>query len=180
VGARAAALGRSLTAVSVRLAPLARLQHREALQTLVRDTQVFTDDEVDIAVELYDSDDPDYAFVGAFMDTTLVGYACYGPTPGTDRGYDLYWIAVHPSAQRSGVGATLLADVERRVAADNARMMVIETSSRDSYAPTRRFYQRHGYAEVARVGAFYAPLDDRIVYTKRFQPAPRKRGEEAV
>ena len=180
MGARAAALRRALTAVSVRLAPLPREQHREALKTLVRATDVFTDDEVDIAVELYDSDDPDYAFVGAFMENTLVGYACYGPTPGTDRGYDLYWIAVHPSAQRAGVGATLLANVERRVAADNARLMVIETSSRESYTPTRRFYQRHGYTEVARVGAFYAPGDDRIVYSKRFQPAPRKRGEEVA
>ncbi|HWZ61215.1 MAG TPA: GNAT family N-acetyltransferase [Gemmatimonadaceae bacterium] len=162
------------------LAPLARPQHRAALEALVRATGVFSESEVAIAVELYDSDDPDYALVGAFMENTLVGYACYGPTPGTDRGYDLYWIAVHPSAQRAGLGAAILADVERRVAADNARMMVIETSSRDAYAPTRRFYQRHGYTEAARVGSFYAPGDDRIVYTKRFQPPPRQRGEEAT
>jgi ribosomal protein S18 acetylase RimI-like enzyme len=166
--------------VSVTLAPLARPQHRQALDTLVRATGVFTHEEVNVALELYESDDPDYAFVGAFQDNALVGYACYGPTPGTDRGYDLYWIAVDPSAQRSGVGAALLADVERRVAADNARMMVIETSSRDAYAPTRRFYQRHGYTEVARVGSFYAPGDDRIVFTKRLQPAPRQRGEESA
>jgi ribosomal protein S18 acetylase RimI-like enzyme len=162
----------------VRLAPLARPHHRQALDALVRATRVFTEEEVGIAIELYDSDDPDYVFVGAFAADALVGYACYGPTPGTDRNYDLYWIAVHPSAQHAGLGSALLADVEARVVADNARMMVIETSSRDAYASTRRFYQRHGYTEAARVGSYYAVGDDRIVYTKRFQPAPRQRGDE--
>ena len=169
-----------MTGVSVRLAPLARAQHRDALKTLVRDTQVFTDEEVAIAVELYDSDDADYAFVGAFEKDSLVGYACYGPTPGTDRGYDLYWIAVHPTAQRTGLGATILTDVERRIAAENGRVMIIETSSRETYAPTRRFYARHGYREVARVSGFYAAGDDRIVYAKRFQAPPRVRGEEGT
>ena len=168
--------------MSVTLVPLVspdRPQHRQSLDALVRATNVFSEAEIAVAVELYDSTDPDYAFVGAFQGQSLVGYACYGPTPGTDRGFDLYWIAVDPSAQNAGVGGALLQDVERRVSADNARLMFIETSSRDAYAPTRRFYTRHGYAEVARVAGFYAPGDDRIVYTKRFQARPRRRGEES-
>ena len=37
----------------------------------------------------------DYFFLGAFTpEEELAGFACYGPTPGTDRTYDLYWIAV--------------------------------------------------------------------------------------
>lgn len=169
--------------MSVTLVPLVspdRLQHRQSLDALVRATNVFSDAEVAVAVELYDSTDPDYAFVGAFQGPTLVGYACYGPTPGTDRSFDLYWIAVAPATQHTGVGSALLADVERRVIADNARLMLIETSGRDTYAPTRHFYTRHGYAEVARVAGFYAPGDDRIVYTKRFQARPRRRGEESA
>src|SRR5205085_12524048 len=55
-------------------------------------------------------------------------YACFGPTPATDRTFDLYWIAVHPDAQRSGAGAALMDDVERQLEA-RARMIVIETSS---------------------------------------------------
>jgi ribosomal protein S18 acetylase RimI-like enzyme len=174
-------------AVSVTLVQLPRPNHRQALESVVRATGVFTEDEVAVAVELYDSDDPDYVFVGAFAapfegdpaGNALVGYACYGPTPGTDRGYDLYWIAVTPRAQRTGIGAALLDEVERRVIADNGRLMLIETSSRDAYAAQRRFYVRHGYAEVARVADFYAPGDDRIVLTKRFQAPPRRRGEES-
>ena len=111
----------------------------------------------------------DYSFLGAFTpEDELVGYACYGPTPDTDRTFDLYWIAVDPGAQGSGSGTRLLAEVERRLQGQNARMLIVETSSRSEYEPTRHFYSKRGYAEAARVRDFYAPLDDRIIYTKRF------------
>ena len=111
----------------------------------------------------------DYSFLGAFTpEDQLVGYACYGPTPDTDRTFDLYWIAVEPGAQGSGSGTRLLTEVERRLQGQNARMLIVETSSRSEYAPTRHFYQKRGYAEAARVRDFYAPLDDRIIFTKRF------------
>jgi ribosomal protein S18 acetylase RimI-like enzyme len=97
----------------------------------------------------------------------LTGYACYGPTPGTDGTYDLYWIAIHPDAQGAGDGSRLLHEVERRLGERGGRLLVVETSSRESYIGTRRFYERRGYHEAARVSSFYAPSDDRVVYTKR-------------
>lgn len=124
-----------------------------------------------MGIELFSH--PDYSFLGAFTpDDELVGYACYGPTPGTDRAYDLYWIAVHPAAHGTGIGTLLLTEVERRLQRRHARMLVVETSSRSDYARTRGFYSRRGYAECARVREFYAPGDDRIIFTKRFQHSP--------
>jgi ribosomal protein S18 acetylase RimI-like enzyme len=115
-----------------------------------------------------------YFFLGAFTpEDELIGYACYGATPDTDRTWDLYWIAVDPSAQGTGSGTTLLSEVERRLSGLHARMLVVETSSRSDYAPTRAFYLARGYGEAARVRDFYAPADDRIIFTKRFPIAPR-------
>jgi hypothetical protein len=45
--------------------------------------------------------------------------------------------------------------------------VVIETSSQPLYAPTRAFYVRRGYKEVARVQDFYADGDDRVIFAKR-------------
>ena len=119
------------------------------------------------------SPDPDYSFLGAFTpEDELVGYACYGPTPGTDRAYDLYWIAVDAAAHGAGIGTAILTEVERRLRRRHARMLVAETSSRSDYGATRDFYGRRGYAESARVREFYAPGDDRIIFTKRFQHSP--------
>jgi ribosomal protein S18 acetylase RimI-like enzyme len=160
----------------LRIAPLAR-SHRARVEEIVRATGAFSDAEVAVAVELFDeaygAADSSYVFVGAFApDGALQGYACHGPTPATDGTHDLYWIAVDPAAQGGGAGSALLAEVERRVRAARGRLVVIETSGRADYAATRAFYLARGYAEAARVRDFYAPADDRIVFTKRVAPLP--------
>jgi ribosomal protein S18 acetylase RimI-like enzyme len=64
----------------------------------------------------------------------------------------------------------MLREVERRLGERGGRLLIVETSSRESYVGTRRFYETRGYHEAARVRSFYAPLDDRVVYTKRLTP----------
>jgi hypothetical protein len=61
--------------------------------------------------------------------------------------------------------------VERRLAQADARLVIIETSSQPLYEPTRAFYLRKGYAEVARVPDFYADGDDRVIFAKRIHPS---------
>ena len=151
--------------------------HRAQLESIVRATGVFNEEEIAVALEIFDEavaesrvpspeSRADYEFVGAFHAERLVGYACYGPTPATDNTFDLYWIAVHPVAQRSGSGGALMSEVERRLQARRARLLVVETSSRDDYAPTRRFYEKRGYEKTARVRDFYGRGDDRVILTK--------------
>ena len=132
-------------------------------------TRVFRPSEVAIAVELLDravDGDDDYRLVGAFDGEDLVGYACWGPTPGTEGTFDLYWIAVDRGRQGGGVGSTLLAHVERTLRADGGRLIVVETSSRADYAPTRAFYERRGYARAATLPGYYAPGDNLVIYLK--------------
>jgi ribosomal protein S18 acetylase RimI-like enzyme len=163
---------------------------RPRVREILEATRLFRGEEVDVAIELFDSvfgssigvdaatpvktvnppASSDYFFLGAFTpEEELAGFACYGPTPGTDRTYDLYWIAVDPAVQGSGSGTILLNEVERRLKGLNARMLVVETSSRSDYGNTRGFYIQRGYVEAARARDFYAPADDRITYTKRLQ-----------
>lgn len=156
---------------AVRLGALQRT-HRGRLREILDATAVFRPDEVEIALELFDDAIAgDYEFLGGFDDDDLVAYACYGATPGTDRTFDLYWIAVHPTAQRHGGGSRLLAEVEQRLRARGARLLVVETSSRPEYDATRRFYRARGYHEAARMRDYYAIGDDRVIYTKPLAPS---------
>ena len=85
-------------------------------EALTRATGLFHEDEVATAVELLDESlagDEDYRFLGAYDAATLVGWACWGPTPGTRGTHDLYWIAVDPERQGQGVGSQLLGAVEQ-------------------------------------------------------------------
>jgi ribosomal protein S18 acetylase RimI-like enzyme len=144
---------------------------RPRIAEILRGTRVFSRAEIDVALEVFDERGPEYLFLGAFTpEAVLVGYACWGPTPATDRTWDLYWIAVDTTLQGAGIGTILLDEVERRLAGQRARMLIAETSSRPDYGATRRFYARQGYAEAARVRDYYAPGDDRILFVKRFLP----------
>ncbi len=150
------------------LRPVGRA-HRARLEQLTRATGLFREEEVATAVELLDESlagDDDYQFVGAFADDQLIGYACWGPTPGTEATYDLYWIVVDRERQRTGIGSQLLGAVEQRLTTHDARLIVVETSSRDDYQPTRAFYEARGYTRAATIPGYYAPGDDLVVFTK--------------
>ena len=100
----------------------------------------------------------------------MLGYACWGATPLAEGVHDLYWIAVDPRRQNTGVGRALLRAVEDAVRAERGRMLLIETGGKASYAPQRAFYRSCGYAEVARVPDFYRAGDDKVVFCRRFDP----------
>jgi ribosomal protein S18 acetylase RimI-like enzyme len=154
--------------VSCSLRPVGRA-HRARLEQLTRATGLFREEEVATAVELLDESlagDEDYRFLGAFDGDQLIGYACWGPTPGTVATSDLYWIVVNRERQGGGIGSQLLTDVERRLTAEGRRLVVVETSSRADYQATRGFYEARGYTKAATVPEYYAPGDDLVIYTK--------------
>jgi ribosomal protein S18 acetylase RimI-like enzyme len=154
--------------VSCSLRPVGRAQ-RAPLERLTAATGLFRPAEVAIAVELLDdalAGDDDYRFLGAYRADELTGYACWGPTPGTDGTFDLYWIVVDPPYQGKGVGTQLLRAIEGTLTSEDGRLIVVETSSRPEYGPTRAFYERRGYTPAARLPGYYAPGDDLVIYLK--------------
>lgn len=148
----------------------------EAVRDIVASTGFFNTAEVDIAVELVAErrargDASDYWFVFLERDDETIGYACYGPIPATRSSYDLYWIAVHSSAQRQGLGQRVLAACEDAIAARGGTRIYVDTSSRPDYAPTRAFYERSGYDVAADLPDFYAPGDGKVIFCKVVSPA---------
>ncbi|OPZ31606.1 MAG: putative acetyltransferase [Lentisphaerae bacterium ADurb.BinA184] len=145
---------------------------RDAILALIRDTGFFRDDEIEIAREVLDDalrDGPsgDYQSYTALLAGRPVGWVCFGHTPCTIGTYDIYWIAVDRGEQGKGIGRALLQDAESRIAGLGGRISVLETSGRGLYDSTRGFYLKLGYIEEARLREFYAPGDDKVVYTKR-------------
>ena len=124
-----------------------------------------------MALEVFDeavragSQDATYSALGADVDGRLSGWICWGPTPCTLGTYDLYWMAVDPALQGTGIGTALVMEMERRLSAV-ARLIVVETAGRPDYGATRRFYEARGYRATARIPDFYAPGDDQVVFVK--------------
>ena len=142
---------------------------RDRLAEILEGTGRFTEREIGWAMELVDSalvsKSSEYEiYVADERGTGADGYVLFGPTPMTDDVYDLYWIAVARERQGQGVGQALLQFVEELLRGRGARMLLIETSSKGSYAPTVRFYERAGYREISRIKDFYRIEDDKLVF----------------
>jgi ribosomal protein S18 acetylase RimI-like enzyme len=143
----------------------------EQIEVLVQATGFFSPEEVGIARELADDalsngDKSHYRFILADHDSVLAAYACFGRIPGTQSAWDLYWIVVAPALQSQGMGREILRQVELRVASAGGDRLYAETSSRQQYAPTRRFYAGCGFHKAAEFADFYAPGDGKIVYVR--------------
>ncbi len=155
---------------------------RARVAEAVAATGMFRPDEVDVALEVFDdycrAPGQDYHALAAYSGSgELAGFAFFGPTPCTVGTWDLYWIVVHPQAQGHGAGRGLLERAEAQMRDAGARMCAIETSSREDYEATRRFYLACGYQEVARIADFYDAGDDRVTYTKQFEKSLSLRKE---
>jgi ribosomal protein S18 acetylase RimI-like enzyme len=141
------------------------------VRAIVAGSGFFNPAEIEIAVELVDDrlasgERSSYRFVFAERDRAVTGYTCYGAIDGTAGSYDLYWIAVDPDGRGGGLGRRLMHETERLIRAAGGLRIYAETSGRDQYELTRRFYERLGFARETQLRDFYAPGDDKVFYVK--------------
>jgi GNAT superfamily N-acetyltransferase len=103
----------------------------------------------------------------AFVDSGLRGFLILGPVPATMGTWHLYWIAVHPSQQGTGIGRELQSFAESFIRDHGGYWLLAETSSQPGYARARSFYLKHEYVELVRIADYYRLSDDMIIYGKR-------------
>ncbi len=151
-------------------------QDVDAIIHIAETTGVFTSIELSVVRELVDTffdpeprDDHTFIVYRNGHPNSVAGFACFGPTPLTDRVWDLYWICVERSQQSNGIGSRLLQHVEECVRAQGGRAIYLETSDSMMYQPAREFYERHGYQRVAHLPDFYAIGEGKIIYCKSFE-----------
>jgi ribosomal protein S18 acetylase RimI-like enzyme len=146
---------------------------RGAIRDLVAGTGAFKPHEVDVAMELVDialtrKDQDDYhPCVLVEEDGTVAAYACFGKNAMTKATFDLYWIATRSDRMGKGYGRAILSHVEEEVRRRGGRLLVIETSSQESYGTTREFYDKVGCTLAARLPDYYDEGDDKLIYLKR-------------
>ena len=148
-------------------------EDRAAIAGLLVSVDHFNKSESDCALELIDIylENPtqtDYHVeVAEDAQARLRAYACWGPVPLTQGTYDLYWIATHPDSRGLGFGKALIAFVERKVMENSGRLLVAETSAKQSYEGTIAFYHRLGFEAASHIKDFYDVGDDRLIFIKR-------------
>jgi ribosomal protein S18 acetylase RimI-like enzyme len=153
----------------------ARPEDAPAIQGIARSAGVFSPNELASVSEMLDAffnptPDDDFLFIVSCDGSRgVVGFACYGPIPFTDRVWDLYWICVERSRQRNGVGKELIRGISEHLRARAARAIYLETSESDAYGAARAFYEREGFECIARLPDFYAGGEGKKIYRKEFR-----------
>jgi ribosomal protein S18 acetylase RimI-like enzyme len=134
---------------------------------------VFSREEIEAVPEMFDEylqygvEDSGYNFIVYRDGEQVIGFAIFGRRDLADGVYDLYWIAVDPSARRNGAGRALLNASENAVREMGGRMLIAETSGTEAYEATRKFYVSAGYVNEAVIKDFYSVGDDLMIYVKR-------------
>jgi len=144
---------------------------RPALETILRKTNNFHEDEVNVALELIDiailhNGQSDYHIFVYEENEKVSGYHCTGKRPLTDGVYDLYWIVVDPEITGKGIGKKLVKHAETFVRERNGRWLLAETSSKELYLATQKFYFKNEFSIVAEINDFYAVGDALLVFGK--------------
>ncbi len=149
------------------------LADRTAIAELIVSVENFNKSETDCALELVDiylqdEKQSDYnVAIAEDSNSKIQAYACWGPVPLTKGAFDLYWIASRPLSRGLGFGRALMHWVEQSVMSSRGRLLIIETSSKESYKNTVGFYSSIGYEEIARIKDFYDIGDDKLILAKR-------------
>ena len=143
----------------------------ENIREIIHSTGFFYDFEIDVAIELAEEylqygPESDYFFLFAEIDGRTVGYTCFGPIACTKHSFDLYWIAVHNDTRGSGLGKILMRESEKIIKDLGGKNIFIETSSREKYLPTQKFYDSCNCELIARIKDFYDEDDDKLLYKR--------------
>lgn len=80
--------------------------------------------------------------------------------------WNMVALAVVPDRQGGGVGRAIVASLVKLLRSQKSRVPIVDTSATESFAGTRRFYEKCGYTEEARIREFWGPGDDKIVFWK--------------
>lgn len=145
------------------------LEDAKKIREIIESSGFFHDHEIVVAVELLidrleEGEHGHYQFIFAEIDGVMAGYACYGFISCTKSSYDLYWLATHNKFRGKGIGKKILNEMYKHIKSLGGTAVYAETSEREQYLPTRKFYESCGYIKEAVLKDFYDKGDSKAVY----------------
>ncbi|MEN9566391.1 MAG: hypothetical protein RLZZ69_1587 [Cyanobacteriota bacterium] len=136
------------------------------LKAVIKANDLFPSDMLDEMISGYFNNESESEFWFTYEDRKPVAIAYCAPERMTEGTWNLYLIAVHPDYQGQGLGTSILQYIEQMLAARGERILLVETSSLETFEGTREFYRQCGYDQEARIREFYQAGEDKIVFRK--------------
>lgn len=100
------------------------------------------------------------------LDGSAVGLCNAVPEEMSQGTWNMLALAIRPDLQGRKLGKALVEAAEQLLRSKGQRLMIVETSATDDFAPARRFYALNGYEEEARIRDFWSAGDDKVIFRK--------------
>ena len=96
----------------------------------------------------------------------ILGAAYFAPEPIAFKLWNTYFLAVNKNSQGKGIGRQIMIWIENLAHQEEIRTLMVETSSMESFAQARGFYQSLGYTREAEIRNYYGINDNKVIYLK--------------
>ena len=142
----------------------------EDLTGVVAETGLFPPEMLADLIDPHLTGQEDCLWLLAITEGKIAGF-CYGRAEHlTDGCWNMLALGVASADRRHGIARRLATALETMLAARGVRLLIVDTSSGETFAPARLFYASQGYTLEARLGDFWAEGDDKLTFTRRFAP----------
>lgn len=137
-----------------------------ALKVVLDQTQLFPSELLPSMLAPALSGESEAAWLTCHVDGVAVGLCFAEHEKLTDRTWNMLTLVVLPDLQGKNVGTALVQAMEDHLRSKGQRILVVDTSGKDEFALTRKFYAKNYYEEEARIRDFWAKGDDKVTYRK--------------
>lgn len=155
--------------MSHRIRPV-KLTDIPQLKKVLDSSELFPSEYLDemISDYLHNPQSSDFWFTCVEKDTPVAIAYCV-PEKLTEGTYNLLALGVSKDVQKKGVGKEMMNYIENHLKSTDGRILIIDTSSDEAQTAARNFYQKIGYAQVARIPDFWREGEDKITFLKRLK-----------
>lgn len=136
------------------------------LKVILDQIELFPSDMLDDMLNGFLEGDTDDLWLTLEVDGTPLGFCYANPEQMTDETWNILALGVSPNHQGSGAGTHLTQQMEAQIEDQGGSVIIVDTSSTESFAKTRKFYEKAGYTEEARIRDFWSKGDDKVTYRK--------------
>ncbi|MDJ0640737.1 MAG: GNAT family N-acetyltransferase [Paracoccaceae bacterium] len=137
-----------------------------ALMEVLDGTELFPSDMLPDMLAPFAAGETEAFWLSCHVEGKAVGFCYTVPEELADGTWNMLALAVHPDLQGRQLGTSLVRAVEEHLKDEGQRILIVDTSSTDDFALTRRFYAQNGYEEEARIRDFWAEGDDKVIFRK--------------
>ncbi len=141
-----------------------------ALKTILGTIELFPPEMLDDMInDFLTNPETNAIWFAAEQEAELLALAYCDQEMLTEGTFNLYAIGVRADLQSRGIGAQMMQYLEAYLQERKHRILIVETSGSPTFAATRRFYEKIGYTQEARIRDFWAKGDDKVIFWKNLE-----------